>query len=526
MPARYAFVLTCLVITSLDGQARSADEKAIQPTIQVQLRSLGDLLEDLRFLGTSAGEGSLFSQVQRQLERWLPKGFEGVDAKKPIFIYEGIKPANDEIYGVVYIPLSNEAAFVNLIESVGQCKAAKNGIFYSFQFPVLTVPIFMRVKDGYACASQNQSALEDARLLDPKSFWGSEAAPTARLRIRFDRFPNSIKRVVVSEIEAHRKDQEAHNLPGDSDQWSLERSVYRSFLQFGTVVVQEGDELNVEIDFAKQRDKLRLKLGLKAQHGTTLASFVSKLDESDSLFGSWFAGSKPVWQLAFHGKFPVQVREMLQSYFLDDLIAQTEKDAPGWGKNLYELLKPTIEAGDLDVAMRYGEPTSKGFPGMLVGFKVMNADKVEKWLKDLVQAKSNRFKANVARLGSHDIHGIEQNKDAKAAAIRLVGDDKAYVAFRKDAAIVAFGENSLADLDKALSAGPKRAKPVQAEVNLGLVSRGYAKSSPEFQEEIKKQFPRAGDDRATLSLEGGESLRLNVEMAIPLIEMLISNSKQ
>ena len=97
---------------------------------------------------------------------------------------------------------------------------------------------------------------------------------------------------------------------------------------------------------------------------------------------------------------------------------------------------------------------------------------------------------------------MQQTFDAKARAV--FGDNPLYVAFRKDAALVAVGEGGLDALKSALAA-PAGASPVfRVDVAVAQLAPLLAENDAQ-RAAMTKMFADAG--RVRLSVEGGDALR-------------------
>jgi hypothetical protein len=524
MRARFGFVLMFLVCGFLCGQARSADDKLIEPTAQIRIRSLRDAMKDLKELAHVVGQESIATDLQAQIKHRLPNGFEGIDPKKPIFLYAGISPIGQTPFGVALVPVSNGESFIKLIEQIAQFKATREGDVYFFSLPTFPSPVYVRIKDGYACISPTKPPLEDGQLLLPARFSRTPVSESASLQIRFDRLPGLLKQVIRSQYESLAKEARSQKVAGESATGrALRLAMVEGAVQFVTRLLEDGEELNLEIDLGKQREKAKVKLSLRAKPNTLLRSYIARMGDSESLFAGWVMSPSPVVQFAFHGKLPEQGRKIFDAIVQYAIVQPLEESGPGKGRKVYDALRPTIEAGELDVACSWRGPTAKGQYKQAMGFRILEADKLEQIVKENQEALPARIKFGVARCGSYEIHSARmKTQDLEE---NLFGDGIVYFAFRKDALLLVHGDG-LAELKNALLANPRKARPFEGEIKLGKALESFKDSFRRLEDILKEKFQKPGADSARVTLEGGGELRLNVDIGIPLLEYMMKDAQR
>ncbi|HEY1189130.1 MAG TPA: hypothetical protein VGE74_15860, partial [Gemmata sp.] len=81
--------LAALAVAALSTGLASAQPKAVEPTVEVRLRSVNDLVDKFEYVAGLAGKEDAAAQV-RELIKALSadkKGIEGIDPKKPFGAY-------------------------------------------------------------------------------------------------------------------------------------------------------------------------------------------------------------------------------------------------------------------------------------------------------------------------------------------------------------------------------------------------------------------------------------------------------
>src|SRR5438105_3306578 len=132
MRMRNWLCVAVLGLVALPSVARPAEEAATPPTLVVRIHSLDRLLHDVKQVISLAGRKDEAQKLDSLLNQRLPKGFEGVDGKRPLGLYGRVDENLMDSTAVVLIPIADEKAFLGLLESHG-IKATKDseGV-YSF----------------------------------------------------------------------------------------------------------------------------------------------------------------------------------------------------------------------------------------------------------------------------------------------------------------------------------------------------------------------------------------------------------
>ena len=522
MHARYGFLVAWLLLGCVLGSARSADEKGIEPTSQIRIRSLDDALADLKLVANLVGQEAFATDLEGRLKQLLPKGFEGIDSKKPIFFYAGISPIGQAPFGVALVPISNEAIFIQMVEHLAQVKATKEGSFHLFSVPNFPLPIYVRIKEGYACISPFKFTLEDGKLIVPAKFLVTPVTASVSIQVRFDRFSGFLKQPIRSQCEALAKEQKSQRIAGEAaTSRAVRLALVEGAVQFLTLVIEDGEELNLELDPGKSREKANAKLSIRAKPNTLLARHITKIGSSESLFAGWAMSPNPVVQFAFHGRLPEQGRKIFDAIMHDSIDQPLGENVAG---KVHEAMKATVDAGDLDVALSWRGPNARGLYAYLAGFKILEADKLEQLVKANPKMFGEAINFDVAGSGPYQIHSLQPATAAQDPEAKLFAGGKVHFAFRKDALLLVYGDG-LPELKEALLAKPQKGRALEGEIKLGKALQSFAGSFRKLEDILKEKFQKPGADSARLTLEGGGELRLNIEFGIPLLEYMIKDAQ-
>ena len=100
---------------------------------------------------------------------------------------------------------------------------------------------------------------------------------------------------------------------------------------------------------------------------------------------------------------------------------------------------------------------------------------------------------------------------------KTLGDNPVYFAFRDDALLVSGGAKGLEAIKEVVTAGPATGKILQLDV---AVSRIAVRMADEHKEApaIAKRVFKGDDDTIHITLEGGDSLKLSLNMKAQLVK--------
>jgi hypothetical protein len=159
---------------------------------------------------------------------------------------------------------------------------------------------------------------------------------------------------------------------------------------------------------------------------------------------------------------------------------EQKADTPEAKQTLNDLaaaVKPTVSADEIDLGLSvfgpFPKPKSKPTYVLLWGIKLADGLRIEKLFRDMVAKADPDNKARIsldvakATADSPAIHRIKIDADKN---LDDFGDPSVFLSFRKDAGLVALGENGLAVLKQAIDLTRRPAAgasaPAEAEIAL------------------------------------------------------------
>src|SRR5437867_4372240 len=113
-----AVAAAAVVAVAPDRAAAAQPAKGNEPTVEIRLRSINDLLDKGEYVAGLLGKEDVVVQV-RELVKQLSmegKGVEGVDPKRPFGVYATLTPdlVSSEI--IVMIPIADQERFLQMLK--------------------------------------------------------------------------------------------------------------------------------------------------------------------------------------------------------------------------------------------------------------------------------------------------------------------------------------------------------------------------------------------------------------------------
>jgi len=108
-----------LVMPSLARSAPAPEAKSDKPSLILRVAALDQLRADLRYLAELVGQKETAGQLDALLKAKIgDNGLEGIDTKKPLGAYGWVKSSYEDSPLVVMIPVTDEKAFLALLETL------------------------------------------------------------------------------------------------------------------------------------------------------------------------------------------------------------------------------------------------------------------------------------------------------------------------------------------------------------------------------------------------------------------------
>lgn len=531
MYARWFVSLALLGLAAIPCPTRAADTPATTPTVVVRVRSLDGLLGDFQYVAKLAGHEEEAKQLEGLLKsRAGPKGLEGIDTKRPFGFYGTLDANVMESSAVVLLPISDEKAFLTLLEGFNfKAKKEDDGI-YAVTPENLPVPVYFRFANQYAYATaREKTALDKNKLLDPTKVLTGKPHETVSASLRIDQIPDVFKQLITSQIEVKLSELEDQKQPGETEaQRKLRVQAAKESTRQITALINEGSELALDLGIDRDANNLFAELSLSGKPNTELANNIAASSGSQSLFAALRSPSSAV-EFFVHGAVPEHARQQMVKS-VDDAVRgalekQNDPNKRMLAEKLYAAVLPTLKAGELDAAAELRGPTQNKHYALIVALKVKDGQGVEKVLRELREQvpppDRDKIKLDAETVGSVSIHRLEVQDHFDEQGKKLFGDNPIYLAFRSDALLVTGGEGGVSLLKDALAAKPGLLPPFQMDVSVARLAPLMAeKQKADVPAIAQKAFGGTGKNNDTIQLiaEGGKKAKLRVTMSADVIK--------
>jgi hypothetical protein len=509
--------------------ARAADSKPATPTVVVRIKSIDGLLADAKHVAGLAGVQEQANQIEKMIPAFLgPKGVgeTGLDTSKPWGLYAVLKPEVPNSPVVVLLPVADEKTFV---ESVQKYAAFIPGLtvtitkgddgVYTVKSPA-PVPIFFTVAKGYAYVTALRKESITADRLAPADILPPDDKTVLGVTARIDTIDPFIKQIGLGQFEnqiaALKEKKSGKETPAQAQ---LKAAVIDYVAGRVKSLLTDGRSIEFRWSFDRKSNDVGLELSLTANPGSSLAEDIAGMTKRESRFGHL---ADVAGQLALNVAVPEPIRPALMAALDEGFAQQQEHEKDPVKKELarkvFDVLKPTIRAGELDVFLALVGPNPSGKFTAAGGIRLRDASRVDQLVRDLVKIVPDEkvkeaFHFDAESFGDVKAHRIvptEMDEGGK----RVFGEKAtALVAFPSNAEVAAFGADAEGALRAVLTAKAAAGGPFSAE---GAVMKlaGLDDQDPKRCREIAATAygsqPYA--DLVRVTLDGGSALRLRASM--------------
>ncbi len=544
MRARLVTFLALIALPILPSLARSAEGAPKKPTVIVRLSSIDDLLADVKYLATTVGHEEEAKQLDGIIKSKIgPKGLEGIDTKRPLGLYATIDPngSPENSTAVLLVPVSDEKAFLSLLENLGVAMKKEDDGVYNATHPSLPlpIPIYFRFSHQYMyLTARDKAALGKDELLAPDAALPAEHPATISAFVRLADIPSGVKQIAIAQAETALADLEEKKPSGETEaQHALGVQAAKEIIGGFATVLKEGGELGLRLNIDRKADELAVELTLNGKPDSSLAASIAALGQKESLFAG-LAGEQSAVSGLFHAALPKSLHKAFERVVDEGIQKELdkEKDAAkrAQAEGLLKVITPTLKAGELDLGASLRGPTANNHYAFVAGIKVKDGEAIEQKLKDALksapEADREKIKLDADSVDGHKIHRLNVEQEMDADAKKVLGANPFFVLFRSDAVLVAGGEGGL-ELIKTASAVKAEAAPVlQVRVNAARLAPLIDKEGKVDAKKAKEKAfgETGGKDKISFTVEGGKSLRLalSVDSAVLKFLSLVEKDKK
>lgn len=519
--------LAALAVAVLSTGLASAQPKAVEPTIEVRLRSVNDLVDKFEYIAGLAGKEDAAAQVREVLKALTAdkKGLEGIDPKQPFGAYALLEKEVANSPFVIMVPVADEEQLLKALEKHLSVTVEK-GEDGTKKVPVpLVGEAHLRFTNGYLYVSQKVKDLDPKALVKPAAYFGKDDGSVASLVVHIDRIPADLRDFAFGQFELGANQERKKNDDNESPAEKKFKGLIFDAMLAGTKgALDDGKDLSIKLFADPKSDDLSAEVTFSAKTGSVTAKNFTAMGAKTSLPAGIVATANP----AAKGNLKLALTDGTKKEFsaaVDEALAEGLKKVPEEQqdllKSLVAVISPTLKSGELDAAASLVGPNAKGQVQLISALGVKDGKGIEKFVKKFVEDYGGLIgdfvdiKLDAEKIGDFNLHRIEL-KQVDEKFEKIFGTRVIWLA-TSDAAIAISIEPEGALIKKGLKAKAVPVALASAEASVAkLVTLAQPDLKPdELKALIKDAFgdgPTAGKDAVTFSIEGGDQLKVKLKL--------------
>jgi hypothetical protein len=523
-------------------------------TIVVTAKSVKDLVDDCEYLIKSVAPEAdpMVQATLNNLNQFkagaLIKGLDqnrgfGLAVTLPKDFPQGGPPSV-----VAAVPVSGFMPFLDSLKGFGLTVDDQPGVpgfSHKVTAPDGNTTVFVLESKGYALCSLVPDGADRIRAMDPSSWRPKGRTETAlSARVQVSEIPEALKDQFLNQLEVEAGQQKERQ-PGESDA-AYRGRIAGQDLAYNAIqsIVREGDAIALDLDFNRTTSSVALELAATARPNTAMAKTLQALNARRSRFE--VLGQDAVmalWASVPMGKALGDVmNDGIDQGVKEGLKTLNPEEQRKLHARFVDLVKANLASPDLDwgVAIRRSSSDGGREPrfSVLLGMTVRDGREFDRLIRDAVAQvkpeKGVKVSFDVMKTADgtaiHQMTGPYDEKDKKDAdIIKRFGKASLSFAFRNDAVLASFGEDSPTALRQALERlasplppGPSSDGPVAGVVRVASLGELAEENQQALRRVTAEVFP--GDavkrDRISLGLKGeGTGIRLRFAIDLPAFKL-------
>jgi hypothetical protein len=496
-----------------------------KPAVTLRLASLDHLRGDFRYLAEVVGQAEKAKQFDELIKSTLgDKGLRGIDPKKPIGAYGWVGDAGVDSKVVVLVPIADEKAFLDLLSTALEIKPEKgdDGVY---TIPdKAPFPIHFRFANHYVYVTIGEKdVLAKDKLLEPAAVLPAGQTGTLSVMVNIDQIPNNLKGMAVGAVDNQAAGLKETAMEGHTAaQKKLRDGTIDEIVASLKSLFNHGGEATLRLDIDRKLGDLTLTASVAGKAGSQMAKTIRDLGQVKSLTAALLRPNSAL-KIELNASLPEKLRELLAPALQDAkarILAKTKDENELEMLNtLLKAVMPTIQAAELDTAIDVRGPSDKGLYTVVGAIKIKDGANLEKTFRKTASRVADKIQLDADKAGQISIHRINPDKDIKPGALKTIGANPVYVAFRKDVLFVSAGDNGLSAVKEALTAAPATGKVVELQMVLARLTSLFDDAASA--DMARKVF---GDDkdggRFRLTVEGGNALTLRLSIKAKVIDYI------
>jgi hypothetical protein len=508
------------------GSVAAQPAKAVEPTVEVRIRSVDDLLGKAGYIGGLFDQENAAAQAGDVIKLFI----EGIDTARPIGAYGILDAEVTASPVVVMLPISDQAKFLQTLKTRLDVTPEDAGKGVKKAFVPKLNEIYFTFADDYLFAARDPRHLDAKMRVNPKTYFANPDGSVASVVARLDRVPADMRTFVTGQLEHQVKERQKQNEGGKKPgELKLEALAIDGLVGSAKTVADEGKELAVRLFIDEKADEISAEVSLTAKPGTGLTKTITGLKGRTSLPAGIAKATDPV--IAATGKLalPDDLRKQLDPVIntvFEELAANAGDRAVA--ERVLEALAPTAKAGAADVAVSLTGPDAKGKHVLVAAVAVKGGKEMEKLAKEFAPfapAEEVTFTFDMEKIGPFSVHKAELGK-TEPGFERTFGTKTVWLAISDDVIAVSI-ESSGAALKAGLKAAPTTVPVIGGKVAL-------ARAVPLFDNNLKADEAKAlvrdafgekgpaGRDTIAFTVDGGDRLAARLVVKGGALKLVVS----
>jgi hypothetical protein len=521
-----------VALAAVLSPGRATAQKMTEPTVEIRLRSVNDLLDRGEYIAGLVGQEEPVKQVRGLITQLSGegKGIEGIDPKRPFGAYAVITPDVQDSPVVLMVPIADKDRLLTALKERLGITPEKEGDALKVHVPLLPVPLYLAFANNYVYVSHQPKALDPKQLIDAKAYFAKDDGAVASAVARLDRVPDQLKGFVSSQFELFLNQERKKGPAGNPAEAKLKEFLFDAAAGGAKSLVDDAKEASIKVFIDPKSDDLSIEASLSAKDGSTLARNIAGLAAQTSLpAGIVAAAGTPVGK----GNVKIGLTPELKKRWevtVDALIEQGIKDAGdrAASQKVFDAIAPTVKAGEFDAAAALTGPDVKGRYGLVVAAAVKDGGGMLKVLKEFagfIPGDAAEVTFDAEKVGKFTLHKAEL-KFLDEKVEKVFGTKTVWLATSDDC-IVASVEADGAAIRKALTAKPAPVSVFSGDLAAAKLIPlvGQNLKPDEIKAMLKDAFgdgSSAGKDTVTISVTGGNRLTAKVQAKGKVLRLMSS----
>ena len=389
--ATKSLAVALVTVFALGNALQAQAQSKMKPMAVVALNSIGNILEDINFIGSLGGQPRMADQV-----RPFVGMIQGLDQNQPIGLViqsDGIVPS-----GALCVPCTDIKMMLGGMAMFGITQ--EDGPNGTIQIGAQGQTLFAKEADGWAFFSMAPQML-DGMPDDPGALFGELTSEyDLGIRVHVQNIPEAYKQMALSQLEAGMQ-AGMNKLDNETDeQYEARKQLAKVQVDQLKQAVSELEDLTFGLSIDAQQQRTFLDIVYTAVAGSKLADQISVNADPKTDFAGFFQPDAAM-MMSFASKVSESDVDQMEQMFgaimkqvetaIDeegDLESEEDRDAVKSAVgDFMEALKATMVAGKMDGgAVLNVSPSSLSF---VAGGFVGDPAKVESGLKKLAGVASN-----------------------------------------------------------------------------------------------------------------------------------------